>query len=115
MISHHPAKFDGHRQCGSREIMFLVVAWQDSSALAYSPPPPPSPLAPITVYLYLYHMTWKHRTYHVDKSHIGYTRLKQEKNKEKNSLTVFVSPSKNIEEKERKSFRVKLLCFCQLP
>ena len=46
MISHHPAKFDGHRQCGSREIMFLVVAWQDSSALAYSRAPPPPPLSP---------------------------------------------------------------------
>ena len=25
MVSHHPAKFGGHRHCGSGDIMFLVA------------------------------------------------------------------------------------------
>ena len=27
---HHPAKFHGHRHCGSGDMMFLVVEGQDS-------------------------------------------------------------------------------------
>ena len=28
MVSHLPAKFGGHRHCGSRDMMFLVVEEQ---------------------------------------------------------------------------------------
>ena len=30
-VSHYPAKFGGHGQCGSRDMMFLVVEGQDST------------------------------------------------------------------------------------
>ena len=38
MVSHHPAKFDGHRHCGSGDLMFLVVEEQDSTCLRFNPP-----------------------------------------------------------------------------
>ena len=31
MVSHNPAKSDGHRHCGSRDMMFFVVEGQDST------------------------------------------------------------------------------------
>ena len=31
MVSHHPVRLGGHRHCGSRDIMFLVVEEQDSA------------------------------------------------------------------------------------
>ena len=31
MVSHHLAKFGGHRHCGSGDVMFLVVEGQDST------------------------------------------------------------------------------------
>ena len=31
----------------------------------------------VTTYLCLNHMAWKHMAYHMDKSDIGHTRLKQ--------------------------------------
>ena len=30
MVSYHPAKFGNHRQCGSRDIMFLVAKEENS-------------------------------------------------------------------------------------
>ena len=32
IVNHHLAKFGGHRQCGSRDIMLLVADKQDSTA-----------------------------------------------------------------------------------
>ena len=29
MVSHHPAKFGGHRHCGSGDVMSLVVEEED--------------------------------------------------------------------------------------
>ena len=34
MISHHLAKFGGHRRCGSRDIMFLVAKEEIPDAIA---------------------------------------------------------------------------------
>ena len=31
MVSHHPAKFGGHRHCGSGDMMFVVVEGQEST------------------------------------------------------------------------------------
>ena len=31
MASHHPAKFGGHRQCGSEDAMLLVVEGKNST------------------------------------------------------------------------------------
>ena len=33
MVSHHLTKFGGHRQCGSGDMMFLVVERQHTLAL----------------------------------------------------------------------------------
>ena len=39
MINYHPAKFGGHRHCGSEVIiMILVVEMQDSTCLYFYPP-----------------------------------------------------------------------------
>ena len=37
MVSHHPAKFSGHRHCVSRDIMFIVVEGQDSTCPRLDP------------------------------------------------------------------------------
>ena len=37
-MSHHPAKFSGHRNCGSEDIMLLVVKEQDSIYPCLNPP-----------------------------------------------------------------------------
>ena len=37
MVSHHAAKFGGHRHCGSGD-MFLVVEGEDSSCSRLNPP-----------------------------------------------------------------------------
>ena len=37
MVSHHPAKFGGHRHCGSEDI-FLVIEGQDSRRSCLNPP-----------------------------------------------------------------------------
>ena len=37
-VSHHPAKFGGHRHYGSGDRMFLVVEVQDSSCRCFNPP-----------------------------------------------------------------------------
>ena len=36
--SHHPAQFGGHRNCGSGDMMFLVVEGQDSTCPRLKPP-----------------------------------------------------------------------------
>ena len=38
MVSYHPAKLDGHRHCGSGDIMFLVVEGQDSTCPRFKLP-----------------------------------------------------------------------------
>ena len=38
MVSKQPAKFGGHRQCGSGDIMFLVIDEQDSTYSCLNPP-----------------------------------------------------------------------------
>ena len=37
MVCHHPERFGGHRQCGSGDIMFLVVKKEDSSCSRFNP------------------------------------------------------------------------------
>ena len=38
MVSHDPAKFGGHRHCGSGDLMFLVVEGQDSTCPCFNLP-----------------------------------------------------------------------------
>ena len=38
MVSHHTAKFGGHRHCGSGDMMFVVVEEQDSTCPRLDPP-----------------------------------------------------------------------------
>ena len=35
MVSNQPAKYTGHRHCGSGDVMFFVVAEQDSTFSCY--------------------------------------------------------------------------------
>ena len=37
MVCHRPQTFGGHRQCGSGDIMFLVVKKEDSSCSRFNP------------------------------------------------------------------------------
>ena len=37
MLSHRPAKFGGHRHCGSGDIMFLVAGGKDCRCSRFSP------------------------------------------------------------------------------
>ena len=38
MVSHHPAKFDGHRHCGSGDIIFLVAEEENSRYSLFNQP-----------------------------------------------------------------------------
>ena len=38
MVSQHPVKFDGHRHCGSGDIMFLVTEKENSRCSRFNPP-----------------------------------------------------------------------------
>ena len=38
MASHHPAKFVGHRHCGSGDIMCLVAEEEDCRCSRFNPP-----------------------------------------------------------------------------
>ena len=38
MVSHHPVKFGGQRQCGGGDIMFLVAEEEDSRCSHLNPP-----------------------------------------------------------------------------
>ena len=38
MVSHHPAKFGGHRHCGSGDIMFSVAKEENSRCSRFNPP-----------------------------------------------------------------------------
>ena len=38
MLSHHPAKFGGHRLCGSGDKMFLVAEKEDCRCFHFNPP-----------------------------------------------------------------------------
>ena len=37
MVNHHPAKFGGHRQCGSGDIILLVVEEHVSTCFCLNP------------------------------------------------------------------------------
>ena len=37
MVSHHLAKFGGHRHCGSGDIMFLLAEEENSRCFRFSP------------------------------------------------------------------------------
>ena len=37
MISHHPAKFGDHKQCGSGDIMFLVAEEENCRCSRFNP------------------------------------------------------------------------------
>ena len=37
-LSHDPAKFGGHRHCGSGDIMFLVAKEENSRCSRFNPP-----------------------------------------------------------------------------
>ena len=38
MVSNHPAKFGGHRHCGSGDIIFLIAEEEDSRCSRFNPP-----------------------------------------------------------------------------
>ena len=38
MVRHHPAKFGGHRHCGSGDIMLLVAEEENSRCSRFNPP-----------------------------------------------------------------------------
>ena len=38
MVSIHPAKFGGHRHCGSGDIIFLIAEEEDSRCSRFNPP-----------------------------------------------------------------------------
>ena len=44
MVSHQPARFGGHRRCGSGDMMFVVVEGQDSTC----------PCFYVNIYIYIY-------------------------------------------------------------
>ena len=50
MVSHHPAKFGGHRHCGSGDIMLLVAEEENSKCSRFNPP----------YCLFVKDMGWKH-------------------------------------------------------
>ena len=54
MVSHHPAKFDGYRHCGSGDIMFLVAKEKNSRYSRFN-----SPL------LFNFQRTWIETTRHI--------------------------------------------------
>ena len=68
MVSHHLAKFIGHRECGSADIMFLVVAEPDSTCFCLN-------------MSYCLSLSSAHglkaNAYSVNKFHIGHTHLKE--------------------------------------
>ena len=38
MVSHHPAKFGGHRHCGSGDMIFLVAEEENSKCSCFNLP-----------------------------------------------------------------------------
>ena len=103
MVSHHSAKFGGHRHCGSRGIMLLVAEEENSRC---------SCIDAIYYYcLFLKNMSWKHTAYHIS-SGPGHTHSKQQLIE---YLKIsFSSLSKSNEEKEKETKQKKSNCkvFC---
>ena len=104
MVGHHPAKFVGHRHCGS-EDMFLVVEEQDFRCSCFNLP---------LLFSSKSH-GFKAHVCHFNKSDPGQAHLKQRC--KKNTQTTFASPSKSdrkekeIEEKgiaKRKANAIKI-------
>ena len=54
MVSHHPAKFGGHRHCDSGDMMFLVSKEENSSCSCFNPP-----------LLFNFQRTWVESTRHI--------------------------------------------------
>ena len=72
MLSHHPAKFVGHRHCGSGDIMFLVAEEENC------------------------------RCYHIINSDPGHTHSKQQSSKYLKTTLSVLSKSTNEKENEKK-------------
>ena len=91
MVSQDAARFCDHRHCGSADMMFLVVEWQDSTC-------------PASIHHYclsLKDMTWKHTACHNNNSDPGHTQLKQQL--EKNlKITFTVRPKMATTRKKRR-------------
>ena len=82
MVSHHPAKFGGHRQCDSVDIMFLVAE---------------------SICLFLKGMGWKHKLHRrIINSDPGHTRSKQQLNKDLKITIVSLFKSTGEKDKGRK-------------
>ena len=82
MVSHHPAKFGGHRQCDSVDIMFLVAE---------------------SICLFLKGMGWKHKLHRrIINSVPGHTRSKQQLNKDLKITIVSLFKSTGEKDKGRK-------------
>ena len=101
MVSHHSAKFGGHRHCGSRGIMLLVAEEENSRC---------SCIDAIYYYcLFLKNMSWKHTAYHIS-SGPGHTHSKQQLIE---YLKIsFASPSKSTKEKEKEKNKRKAIAKC---
>ena len=91
MLSHHPAKFGGHRHCGSGDRMLLVVAEDDSRCYCFNPP----------LLFISKDMGCKHSAYHINNYDLGHTHSK--KQLDKNLKITFASLSKNTVEKRREN------------
>ena len=89
MVSHHPAKFCGHRHCDSGDIMLLVAEEENSRCSRFNPP---------LLFISIGHWL-KAQTYQVINSNPGHTRSKQQLNK--NFKITFASPSKSTGEMEK--------------
>ena len=95
IVSHHCAKFIGHRRCGSGDIKFLVVEEEDSRR---------------SCCLSLKDIAWKHMAYHINYSDPGLTHLKQQF--EKNMKLTFVSLSKTLtRRRRRRNGKTIAMCF----
>ena len=91
MVSQDAAWFCDHRHCGSADMMFLVVEWQDSTC-------------PASIHHYclsLKDMTWKHTACHNNNFDPGHTQLKQATGEKFENN--FYSSSQNGDEKEKEA------------
>ena len=68
VVSYHPVNFGGHKHCGSVDLIFLVVEWQNSTYPHFHP----------QLLHSLKDMFWKHTAYYINNSDSGHTRLKQQ-------------------------------------
>ena len=88
MVSHHPAKFGGHRDCGSGDMMFLVLERKHSACPHFNLP---------LLFISKGHGLKAHGS-NLIISNLGHTRLNQQL--EKYLKQIFASSSKKGDKKE---------------